>query len=616
MKKTLLIIGVIFCFLTGQSQILTEGTPYSIKKQLNNKIEEKVLPSFDYKALIEEDKANLMKQAYRFAKIFPVNYTMENSGTMYIDQEGNKIWRLKIISKDAFSMALIFRNFELPKNAELYIYTPDKSYIFGAITSKNNKTDKILPTAHIPSDEIIVEYFEPKNAEINASFYISEVSHNYRDDNKSEWCEVNINCEEGADWQNLKHSVCRYDFSVGSYEYWCTGALVANTNNDDTPYFLTASHCISSQEMASTVTLYFNYESATCDGTTGPQTQTISNATLIANKNDGAGNLDFALLQISAVPPAEYQAYYAGWNTNDNFNPNVVTCIHHPAGDIKKITVHNAGNNPSVYPYSLGMGGITYDSHAHWYIWDWEVGTTEGGSSGSPLFDHNKRIIGDLSGGTANCDGGYDLYQRFSIAWDSYSVNNEQLKYWLDPAEINPTTFDGYYLFTYNSPQNLVAEVTGNSVELSWDAPSSKNITGFQLYRNEELLGSELPNSQLSYTDDNLENDDYTYCVKGIYEYGTSDCSNEETITINSANINIYDNRINVYPNPVNKIVSINNLQENSKIEIYTITGIKIYETNTSNNIINIDISNINSGAYIIKIISAKQISNKTLIIE
>ncbi len=613
MKQTVLLIGIILCFFNGWSQILSEGTPYSINKQLSNEIEEVLMPSFDYEALLKEDAKNMMKQAYRFAKVFPVNYTMENSGTTHIDDAGNKIWRLKISSQNAFSLALIFRNFEIPDMSELYIYTPDETYIFGAITSKNNKKDKILPTAHIPSDEIIVEYFEPKNVEFKGNFYISDVSHNYRDDNKSEWCEININCEEGGDWQTIKHSVCRYDFSIGSYEYWCTGAFVANTNNDNTPYFLTASHCINTQEMASTVTLYFNYESATCDGTSGPENQTISNATLIANKNDGEGNLDFALLEMSSVPPIEYEAYYAGWNKYENFNATDVTCIHHPAGDIKKITKHNSGNNPSVYPYELLMDDITYDSHAHLYIWDWEEGTTEGGSSGSPLFSQNQRIIGDLSGGTAICNDGFDLYQRFSIAWAKYSASDEQLKHWLDPTGQNPTTYDGYYLY---APLNMIVNLTNNNVEILWDDATEQGLIGYQLYRNNSPIGSQLPNSQTSYTDNELENGEYTYCVKAVYDSGNSPCSNEETVLIDNVNINEFNAKeIKVFPNPATNNITITNIQELSKLEIYNIAGIKLLDLNLNINNNNVNISNINSGIYFLKIISPDKTINKTLII-
>ena len=52
----------------------------------------------------------------------------------------------------------------------------------------------------------------------------------------------------------------------------------------------------------------------------------------------------------------------------------------------------------------------------------WEDGVTEPGSSGSPSFDQNHRIIGQLYGGAAACsgsvnNGAYDYYGRMDVSW-------------------------------------------------------------------------------------------------------------------------------------------------------------------------------------------------------
>ena len=56
-----------------------------------------------------------------------------------------------------------------------------------------------------------------------------------------------------------------------------------------------------------------------------------------------------------------------------------------------------------------------------WYMDAWDEGVTEPGSSGSPLFDQNGRIIGQLYGGSAACQGtsanGYDYYGRLGVSW-------------------------------------------------------------------------------------------------------------------------------------------------------------------------------------------------------
>ena len=49
---------------------------------------------------------------------------------------------------------------------------------------------------------------------------------------------------------------------------------------------------------------------------------------------------------------------------------------------------------------------------------DWDLGTTEPGSSGSPLFDPDHCIVGQLFGGFAACSNDLeDWYGRFYVSW-------------------------------------------------------------------------------------------------------------------------------------------------------------------------------------------------------
>jgi len=57
-----------------------------------------------------------------------------------------------------------------------------------------------------------------------------------------------------------------------------------------------------------------------------------------------------------------------------------------------------------------------------WWVDAYEFGSTQGGSSGAPLFDQNKRIIGQLYGGQSNCSGTtenglYDYFGRLGVSW-------------------------------------------------------------------------------------------------------------------------------------------------------------------------------------------------------
>jgi V8-like Glu-specific endopeptidase len=243
-------------------------------------------------------------------------------------------------------------------------------------------------------------------------------------------CNNNVNCPVGAAWQVEKRSVALI-LSGGSAS--CTGVLVNNTANDGTPYFLTANHCYSSGATPSWV-FVFNHETTGCTGSTGPTNQTISGCTLRARR---AGS-DFCLVQLSSAPPQNYNVQYAGWDATDAVTVTSATGIHHPSGDLKKISFEN-----NAVPQGTWSGAETWD------VQQWDDGITEGGSSGSPLFDQNHRIIGQLFGGASACSGSTengqgDSYGRFGVSWDAGASPSARLKEWLDPGNTGALVIDGY----------------------------------------------------------------------------------------------------------------------------------------------------------------------------
>ena len=84
------------------------------------------------------------------------------------------------------------------------------------------------------------------------------------------------------------------------------------------------------------------------------------------------------------------------------------------------------------------MGG---DRSHLWVIWD--RGTTEGGSSGSPLFDQNKRVIGQLHGGVGQCTNVNDWYGRLSTSWQGGGTSGSRLADFLDSLSTGAMTLDG-----------------------------------------------------------------------------------------------------------------------------------------------------------------------------
>jgi len=178
--------------------------------------------------------------------------------------------------------------------------------------------------------------------------------------------------------------------------------------------------------------IWFNYESSTCTNpVTEPTGQTLTGASLKANNSAS----DFALVMLDETPPLNYNVYYNGWS-NINTAPSSSVVIHHPSGDIKKISYENNQAISDTYADS--------PANSHWRV-VWDDGTTEGGSSGAPLIDQNHRIVGQLHGGYASCSepDEPDWFGKFSMSWNYGSSPSTRLRDWLDPDNTGATVLDG-----------------------------------------------------------------------------------------------------------------------------------------------------------------------------
>jgi Trypsin-like peptidase domain len=399
------------------------------------------MPSINRARMITEDSLEATKgEPLRFGVPFDVHYNMNNSGLWVTLPDGSRLWRLRIECPEAFSINLIYDRFWLPPGAELFLYNEDQSMVLGAFTEQNNKPHEQFATGLLKGDVCIVEYHEPAGVNRPGIVSIERVVSGYRnlfdsdelkdalDFGSSGSCNNNVNCPEGALWQSDNNSVALITTSGGFR--LCSGALVNNVRQDLKPYLLTANHCLGSE---ATWVFIFNYESPTCANINGPTSMSVSGATLRATN----ASSDFALLELSEEPPDSYDVYYAGWSAVDIVSTNSVA-IHHPSGDIKKISFDNQPSQSTSYL------GNTAGNGSHWRIVQWDDGTTEPGSSGSPLFDQNHRIIGQLHGGYASCASlTSDWYGKVSRSWTGGGTPSTRLRDWLDPDNTGTTVLDG-----------------------------------------------------------------------------------------------------------------------------------------------------------------------------
>jgi hypothetical protein len=514
-------ISVLFSILvlsfSVSAQIQKEGAPRLMSKKqiLSEPVPTYTLPEFEVND-VQKDSLLRHHKKLKFARMFDlsVNITEEAKA---IPQEDGTLYVLSVRSKGAYSLSLVFKPYQLPDKSELYVYSPDFSHVKGAFTSKNNKSSGSLAIAPVRGQEVIIEYFVPENYNSENSLKLTKVGHDYLDIygflrkkssgiGESGDCNVNINCPEGQDFQDVKHAVCQVVFNG----YLCTGTLVNTTKYSGAPYFLTANHCIDSEADAQDAVFYFNFESPECDTSYIDDYSTISASSLVATAPDE--KLDFSLLKMSETIPIDYKPYYAGWNLDTAGIENATT-IHHPSGDVKKIT---RDYDP---PVSGNYGG-TYDEDSHWWIKEWEMGTTEGGSSGAPLFDQDKRIIGNLTGGEASCDYNYnDFFAKVSRSWDDFGSAQYQLEKWLDPNDTRFNKINNYYPYQ-DKPSNLRAIYDSLDVSLIWNpVVDNSNIEYYEVFRNDSLINT---TQQTSFIDNSVINDSlFFYKIRGYNKTGS-----------------------------------------------------------------------------------------------
>ncbi len=486
LKSISFLIFIIFAAtIPLKAQLSEGGIPPSFEIQLNRTVPSVEMEEINVEALLLEDKNEESKGVpYRFGYPLEVSFDLNNSGVWEELPDGSAIWRLRIVSEGAYSLNLNYDWYNLPRGAKLFLYNDDRSAILGAFTSANNKEHSKFATALTSGDAVNLEYLEPSNVRGQGIISISTVVHGYKDllqkfavedFGSSGSCNNNVNCPEGDPWSNEIRSAAM--ILTASNSRICSGSMVNNVRGDLTPYFLTANHCLGGNE---SWIFMFNYQSPDCNNIDGPTYFTVQGSTLLASNSSS----DFALLLLNEAPPDSFEVHFAGWSAVDEAS-QASTGIHHPRGDIKKISFDF---DPAV---SSDYDPSPYLANSHWEVTNWDDGTTEPGSSGSPLFDQNHRIVGQLHGGWASCTSiTQDYYGKFSMSWNYGSTPQTRLKDWLDPDNTGILQIDGWDP-TIGNPDTVaptmitdlsVIDPTSNSLTLNWTAPSDTSYGGVRQY--------------------------------------------------------------------------------------------------------------------------------------
>ena len=426
-----------------------------------DRVEVRKMPAIDLVRLNAEDRQRDRRGLpVRFAAPIAVNYTTANAGTWETLDEDHLVWRMRVSSPGALSLNFGFTQFRMPAGGRLLVYPASDARASSAAlvrtyTDADNETHGQLWTPIIDGDEAVIEVVVPRAKKDELKLRLAQVGHDYagfrniaagrrsvfQTRGTSGSCNTDVVCPAGDNWRDPIRAVAAY--STGG-SIFCTGSLVNNTANDRKMYFLTANHCGLSSSNAASLVTYWNYQNSTCrtPGSTasgqngnGSLSQSLTGAFFRASNAAS----DFALLELDDPAPAAYNVFWAGWDRRSVEFPGS-TAIHHPNGGEKRITHSTTATRTVAY----GGGAGTTHVEASWVG---GISVTEPGSSGSPLYSPEKRVIGQLHGGPSYCGAPAasmkDYYGRVSVSWAGGGTNSTRLSNWLDAGNTGATTLDG-----------------------------------------------------------------------------------------------------------------------------------------------------------------------------
>jgi lysyl endopeptidase len=456
-------------------------------------VSELKLSALNWQRLAEQDAGATKNQPYRVAVPVEVQHTIENSG-VWSDLGDRTIWRLPIDAMDAVHLNFGFDQIVLPEGAELRILDASGKVALGPYRAADIAKHGQLWTPLMVGARAQIELELPVAKRMSAKLSLAQVGQGYRGFGftnaleRAGSCNMDVACLEASDWSPQRRSVGRMLISGSGL---CTGALINNTSNNRRLLFSTAAHCGIEAGNGAQVVVYFNYESPTCrtpgssasGGVIPPPSTTLqSTAWLGGTSQPFTGELptptgptgqrsDWSIIELgTSATIASLNLYLAGWdkgtaapvcNVPPSSSSTAGQCasIHHPNGDEKRITFSQT---------TMTTGNISSATSAHWFV-SWDAtppvlpnipapvpnpippGVTEPGSSGSPLFNASRRIVGVLSGGASFCGatGGNlsDLYGKLSVAFNGTVVSGSQnISALLDPTSAGTTAIDGIEL--------------------------------------------------------------------------------------------------------------------------------------------------------------------------
>lgn len=420
----------------------------------------------------------------RFAVSFPTAISPLKDGNWEELSDGSSIWRFRLLSPAAHSINLGFGEFYLPEGSKLVLYAPDQKNQLGPFTRADNDDHREFWTPILAGDEMVIELRLPTVEKKNLSLKITTINHDFMGFStfvSSGSCNLDVICGIDDGWE-IVEAYRDIIQSVGVYSTggstFCTGFLVNNAREDCTPFFMTADHCGLRSSNAASLVVYWNFENKSCRAPNSGASGGVGDG-ILNDFNTGAilrarsSSTDFSLLELDDDVSETADAFFAGWDANTNLPIDTVIAIHHPSTDEKRISFSFEE------VYKGNQNGQSVANGGYLVVPEWSIGTTEGGSSGCPFFDKNKRVVGQLFGGAASCNNlSYDSFGWFAISWEGEGTPETRLRDWLDPDNSGKMAIDGRSQNSCNF--NLETSITDFQLcaadELNFELSPSENF--------------------------------------------------------------------------------------------------------------------------------------------